>query len=203
MASATGSYRHESLPTLRSIRVLRLQPSPSRDAKLTCALVAVSLDESPKYWALSYTWDAQAPSHPIVCQNKRSSNALNITPNCAAALYQLRHESEERTLWVDSICINQTSIAERNSQVDLMGEIYLQAEKVVVWLGEGDAATTRAINLLQQIGDVNNLNLNIDNESVRTANLDTRLRLQQQLQSHARELTQRRIAATFEPLNMS
>jgi shikimate kinase len=84
-----------------------------------------------------------------------------------------------------------------------MGEIYLQAEKVVVWLGEGDAATTRAINLLQQIGDVNNLNLNIDNESVRTANLDTRLRLQQQLQSHARELTQRRIAATFEPLNMS
>jgi hypothetical protein len=38
-------------------------------------------------------------------------------------------------LWADAICINQSDINERNTQVKLMGEIYRTATRVHVWLG--------------------------------------------------------------------
>ncbi|KAG5807705.1 hypothetical protein H9Q74_007679 [Fusarium xylarioides] len=42
-------------------------------------------------------------------------------------------------LWIDAICINQDDIAERNSQVAMMSQIYGSARCVVAWLGEEDA----------------------------------------------------------------
>ena len=41
-----------------------------------------------------------------------------------------------RTLWVDSICINQGDDNERSQQVRLMGQIYRKASTVLIWLGE-------------------------------------------------------------------
>jgi hypothetical protein len=37
--------------------------------------------------------------------------------------------------WIDSICINQSNLQERNHQVGLMKQIFLQAIDVYVWLG--------------------------------------------------------------------
>ncbi|KAH7176054.1 heterokaryon incompatibility protein-domain-containing protein [Dactylonectria macrodidyma] len=189
MASPTEYYQHQPLPTHRYIRVLRLQPNPSRDAELRCSLVPVSLDESPKYWALSYTWDAQAPSHPIICQKGGSIAKLDITPNCAAALRQLRDTTEERTLWVDGICINQASLQERSGQVALMGEIYLAAEQVVVWLGESDPASKQAIDLLKRIGDLNIVHSITQDASKDPIDLEARRRAREQVHANARELT--------------
>jgi hypothetical protein len=70
------------------------------------------------------------------------------------ALRQLRDEQEVKKFWVDSICIDQTSHAERNQQVALMGEIYKRAEQVVVWLGEGNPETELAMQRLLEIGQV-------------------------------------------------
>jgi hypothetical protein len=39
------------------------------------------------------------------------------------------------TFWIDAICIDQSSITERNHQVSLMGDIYSKAMWVVAWLG--------------------------------------------------------------------
>lgn len=39
-------------------------------------------------------------------------------------------------LWVDSLCIDQGNVSERNHQVRLMSQIYSQASFVLVWLGE-------------------------------------------------------------------
>ena len=39
-------------------------------------------------------------------------------------------------LWIDALCINQSDVLERNSQVMLMGDIYRGAAAVVSWLGE-------------------------------------------------------------------
>jgi hypothetical protein len=44
------------------------------------------------------------------------------------------------TYWIDAICIDQTSVLERNHQVQMMREIYCNAESVYVWLGEEDKA---------------------------------------------------------------
>jgi len=41
-------------------------------------------------------------------------------------------------LWVDALCINQGDNNERANQVKMMGKIYAQASKVIIWLGNED-----------------------------------------------------------------
>lgn len=45
---------------------------------------------------------------------------------------------KSRYLWIDAICINQDDIAEKNSQVAMMAEIYKKATRVNIWLGESN-----------------------------------------------------------------
>ncbi|KAF2001710.1 HET-domain-containing protein [Amniculicola lignicola CBS 123094] len=54
-------------------------------------------------------------------------------------------------LWIDSICIDQTSIPERNQQVKHMGEIYTKAQRVVVWLGEKTAKSEIAFKYIEKL----------------------------------------------------
>jgi hypothetical protein len=42
-------------------------------------------------------------------------------------------------LWADALCINQSDLEERASQVQLMAQIYTGASKVLIWLGMGDS----------------------------------------------------------------
>lgn len=44
-------------------------------------------------------------------------------------------------LWVDALCINQTDTSERNDQVQLMGEIFSKAVRVIIWLGDKHVIT--------------------------------------------------------------
>jgi hypothetical protein len=58
----------------------------------------------------------------------------------------------EDKIWIDAICINQSSLDERSAQVRLMAEIYRAARTVIVWLGEGEHRETQyAIELLKRI----------------------------------------------------
>lgn len=50
---------------------------------------------------------------------------------------------------VDPVCINQTDIPERNSQVLIMRDIYRGASETLVWLGEADLDHGAAFNLLE------------------------------------------------------
>jgi hypothetical protein len=47
----------------------------------------------------------------------------------------VREKDKNRTLWVDAICINQQDIRERGCQVEMMGDVYSKAARVLVWLG--------------------------------------------------------------------
>jgi hypothetical protein len=38
-------------------------------------------------------------------------------------------------MWIDAVCIDQSSVSERNYQVAQMGAIYAAAALVIVWLG--------------------------------------------------------------------
>jgi hypothetical protein len=40
-----------------------------------------------------------------------------------------------KALWIDTICIDQDNVIEKNQQVQQMGEIYEKAQLVVSWLG--------------------------------------------------------------------
>lgn len=63
---------------------------------------------------------------------------FHIQHNLYLALLHLRSLTHPLTLWVDSICINQSDTLERSSQVAMMSFIYRRAIKVVAWLGIKD-----------------------------------------------------------------
>ena len=64
-----------------------------------------------------------------------NNELVKIGRNLFDFLCRLQLPDEDRTIWVDALCINQNDISERNHQVRLMGDIYRCAEAVLVWLG--------------------------------------------------------------------
>lgn len=152
----TELYQHQPLRSRSSIRVLELVPAKRLDAPIHCKLIETSVDEAtsarPAYEALSYVWGCTDRNRKIYCAGK----TLFITANCEAALRWLRHKSESRTLWVDSICINQSSIEERNEQVKMMADVYTKAEQVIVWLGEGHKYTPTTFLALRVLVNLQN-----------------------------------------------
>ncbi|KAH7323153.1 heterokaryon incompatibility protein-domain-containing protein [Stachybotrys elegans] len=141
-------YTYETLP-LDSIRLLEIHPSELEHKPLQCHLVPISLQDSPgKYEALSYVWgDPDQPKEWIFIDG----HAKEIYGTLERILIKLRRTKSVRTLWVDAICIDQSSIEERNKQVPLMGSIYRGAARTVAWLGPVEMRTTEIFTLLQEL----------------------------------------------------
>lgn len=131
----------------RSTRVLVLKPDADRSAPLHCSLEEISLDAIPvrRYNGLSYVWGAKGGTIPLVCEGK----TILITPNCESALRHLRHSKKPVTLWVDAICINQVDLDERAQQVSLMGDVYRNADEVIIWLGESTKHISRVFSRMR------------------------------------------------------
>lgn len=118
-------------PHLPEIRVLKLLPSASFDARIECRLVHRALyGDSDEYEALSYVWGGNESTAEITLNNEPYS----ITPNLEIALRHLRQPSAERTLWVDALCINQHDLVERSRQVLLMKDIYAHCTVDLAWM---------------------------------------------------------------------
>lgn len=115
----------------------------------------VDLDASAhsEFDALSYTWfidddvgpPAKGTMRTVVCNGM----ALDVHQNLYNALLQLRELRRPLPIWVDAICINQDDDDEKTAQVRMMGEIFGQAQTVVVWLGRKMLATDVALSLLR------------------------------------------------------
>ena len=112
----------------REIRLLHIEAD--HDGHTQCHLKRHKLDSLPPYRALSYMW---GPDQPLTIINVEGC-AFQIRQNLYAflELYKRRHLSEY--IWIDQLCINQHDLMERNSQVQLMGEIYSKAQEVLIWL---------------------------------------------------------------------
>ncbi|KAI9149079.1 Heterokaryon incompatibility protein [Paramyrothecium foliicola] len=113
------------------IRLFTLFASPSPNAPLEGELKTVSLTDLPPYEALSYAWGAQEFTEPVIVNSK----TILVTVNLAVALRNLRKPGEPRPLWIDAVCIDQSSSAERSHQVTLMQSIYSQCQQDILWLG--------------------------------------------------------------------
>lgn len=116
----------------REIRLLHLMPGDHRE-QVFCTLETKSLYAQPEYEALSYTWGLALKPRSITVDHQLD---FPVTDNLYAALTRLRRADEVRTLWVDAVCINQTDLTERSSQVAIMQHIYRGATSVLVWLGD-------------------------------------------------------------------
>jgi hypothetical protein len=130
------------LATAGEIRLLSLQPRACSET-ITCTTKHVKLSKKPQYEALSYEWGAKETK-----QISFNGNLYGVRLNLYNALVNLRHETEERVLWIDALCINQKDMKERNHQVSQMARIYRGATCVVAWLGL-DKKCVKAVEVLQ------------------------------------------------------
>ncbi|TVY48619.1 Heterokaryon incompatibility protein 6,OR allele [Lachnellula cervina] len=154
------------------IRLLHLSPASSQDDTIRCRFTVALLDDEPDYEALSYTWGDVNDTRSIEVEG--SSRVVSITSNLHLALKYLRFEHEERTLWVDALCINQADLKERTHQVSRMKSIYGQASQVVVWLGEAWEGCDTAMEFLRTLAEDKSLHLDPAQEpSISVHGLDT------------------------------
>ena len=72
-----------------------------------------------------------------------------IIRNLASALQHVLPKMKPSIFWIDAICINQSDLHERKSQVALMSSIYGQAQEVIVWLGEEKENPSLAFEILE------------------------------------------------------
>lgn len=122
------------------------------------------LSDGKGYDALSYCWgDPKEPRLLRVSSisNKKSSDGKAVTnyephrdgtlliqQNLHAFLEGLRRRRYNRFIWIDAICINQSSQEDKYNQIPLMRYVYEGAELVYVWLGEAEAAEERAVDAI-------------------------------------------------------
>ena len=118
----------------QSIRLVELLPSDKQDIK--CRLRSYSSGpDRPPYIALSYMWDHKSPKDPVEINGAR----VDVGHSLWTFLTEMQRRGNCSVLyWIDAICINQANIKERNHQVQMMKDIYTNADSVSIWLGEAD-----------------------------------------------------------------
>ena len=130
---SVAKSQQESLnsPAGNQIRLLTIRPRIDGDTKLRCSIKHFPLGMAPEYSAISYTWQPLLPLQSI----ETNGGHLSIGYNIWLFLMKLSTGCLPGYVWIDSICINQADIEEKNSQVSFMGDIYRRASKVLIWLG--------------------------------------------------------------------
>jgi hypothetical protein len=130
-----------------SIRLFKMRPSKQKDSIIEGELFVERLDAAPgKFFAMSYCWGAPNFTQTIIidgCQFKVTATLENALKACRAF--------ETWTIWADQICINQADVQERNSQVQLMRNIYSYTLSVLAYIGEERQYTRTGIAFVEEI----------------------------------------------------
>ncbi|KAF2442584.1 HET-domain-containing protein, partial [Karstenula rhodostoma CBS 690.94] len=106
------------------IRLLKILPG----ARPSCTIEHFLLQSAPRYKAVSYRWG----TGPLFKEILMNNYPIKISDNLFDFLSQ-----RASILWIDQLCIDQSSISEKNHQVAQMGAIYSKALQILVWLGNG------------------------------------------------------------------
>jgi hypothetical protein len=129
-------FKYKTLTESDSFRLILLQPSSLHKADLRCTLLHTTLSQCDRdiidhYTALSYVWGDPTQTGSIYVDDQR----FTITATLDAALRDLRDPSRVLRIWADALCIDQSNLEERSSQVGLMAQIYSTAHHTVIHLG--------------------------------------------------------------------
>jgi len=161
LGKAPPSYTYKQInpdPSQDYIRLLR----PFRDShgRLCGELRTFPVSQCPTFIAVSYTWEPVNPVQQIII----SGQILDIGRNIFQALDTYTSYDTLRSLdtfienesslssaerrqfmlnperwtyfWIDSICIDQSNVRERNHQIKMMKSIYTRAAFTLAWLGD-------------------------------------------------------------------
>ncbi|KAH8632799.1 hypothetical protein IG631_11433 [Alternaria alternata] len=135
-------------PILKEIRVLVVAPGVG-DAIVECTMRRISLRHKfvPIYETISYCWGAPRPPSTI----KLNGNMTSVPASSEAALRRMRLSGRPRTLWIDAICIDQSSMTERSEQVAFMSTVYRGGMRNLIYLGEDDGMAERGVKAVQDV----------------------------------------------------
>jgi hypothetical protein len=150
---------------IRLVTITRDQPNQDKSVKVPCNILPVQttqqafrceinhvkLSACPQFDAVSYTWLDFGRNIPISVDGKQ---VLYVNASLYACLQYLLASQEKLVLWWDQICIDQASEDEKSSQVLLMSKIFAMARRTIVWLGEADPDTDRALSTLNKLYDL-------------------------------------------------
>jgi len=131
------------------IRVLEVAPGDGDDI-VKCRMKRISLVNSPvpKYETISYCWGPPRDSSTIKLEGRQ----IRVPASSEAAVRRMRLNDRPRVLWIDAICIDQSSTTERSAQVAFMATVYSTAKHNLIYLGEDD--DDMAERAVKALGDV-------------------------------------------------
>jgi len=133
-------------PGTKEIRLVTIVAGSFHD-DINLRLTRTNLEDKPTFEAISYAW-----GDPNITKGVNLDDyPFEVTTNLEAALRHLRLETENRTFWIDAVCVNQKDLPERSSQVQLMRDIYTECSDCVVWLGEEGHETADAIATIEYL----------------------------------------------------
>jgi Heterokaryon incompatibility protein (HET) len=115
---------------------------------IRCSINQVSLDDKPKYTAMSYTWGAPERSHRIMINDAD----FQVTESLEIMLQHIQSSRQTLTLWIDQLCIDQDNYNEKKAQVGLMKKIYQEAIKTIIWLGPAADDSDQIMEFLADVG---------------------------------------------------
>ena len=140
----SGPYKYIPLDAdKKEIRLIRENSRNLDKGILAFEVTIVSLLDAPEYTALSYVWGSPDRVDSVTLNGK----SLPVTENLYRLLHRAR-ELKDTYMWVDAICINQEDILERNSQVQLMEDVYSNASKVAAYVGDASKEDVAAVQTL-------------------------------------------------------
>jgi hypothetical protein len=145
------SFEHQPLNQAEpSIRLLKVLPNSPPDT-VHCEIQHTTVNAS--YMCLSYVWGSPNIQHKILVNDADFWVRSNLWDFLCIA----KKVYPRMAFWIDAICIDQTSITERNHQVSLMGDIYSQARRVIASLSSEEYMLRFAIAWRERFKNVDTL----------------------------------------------
>jgi hypothetical protein len=148
-STQTARYQYRPLDRSRQeIRLLILEPG-SGTSMLRCTLEHAFLDVTPPplYETISYVCGNPTRKRSIILHGHK----IRAMATSEAALRRMRLRDKPRTLWIDSICINQENADEKGHQVGMMCQTCTKTFRNLIWLGPYDATFVTSINAMEAI----------------------------------------------------
>jgi hypothetical protein len=133
-----------------------------KDDAVVIKLCTHPQSSAPDYDAVTYTWGHDHSMTTILCNGFE----LDIRRNLCNSLPFLNHSRPlpHRPLWIDAICLNQEDHVEKAVHVPLMGNVYENATRTLVWLGQSADDSDLA---LQGMDDLTQAMLAVDPEQIK------------------------------------
>ena len=129
-------------------------------------LITAIFSRTKLYTCLSYTWGppstANSSSHVLindypfsVSPNLKSFLACYVVEKLVTTDDAADDKSMGAYFWIDQICIDQSSVSEKNAQVSRMDEVYRNAKGgTIVWLGDPRAESYLGKGLLDATWEI-------------------------------------------------